>query len=54
MSVNHDGSQARGESLVYASSADGSSVVVSSYAHSMVPASYNGRDHVYLLKAPVG
>lgn len=54
MSVNHDGTQARGESLVYASSADGSSAVISSYAHSLVPQSYNGRDHIYLVKAPVG
>lgn len=54
MSLNHDGTQARGESLVYASSADGASAVMSSYAHSMVPQSYNGRDHIYLVKAPVG
>lgn len=54
MSINHDGSQARGGSLVYATTSDGAAGAVASSAHSMVPESFNGREHIYLVKAPIG
>lgn len=51
MTVNFDGATARGYSLVYASTADGSAAVSSSSSYTMVPAAYSGYDHIYLLKA---
>ena len=51
MTVDFDGSTARGYSLVYATTADGSAAVASSSSYTMAPAAYSGYDHVYLLKA---